>query len=139
MANEIARRLRNNQTDAERKLWRRLRLLKKDGYHFRRQVPVDSFIVDFACFSARLVIEVDGGQHNFAAGLRADRSRDALLRRHGFKALRFWNNDVLRNSEGVEYEIQKQLTLETPTPTPPRKGEGLRQRPSRRSLLKDRP
>jgi len=68
MANERARQLRTNGTDAERKLWRFLRSLKAQGFHFRRQVPIDCFIVDFACYSARLVIEVDGGQHNADAG-----------------------------------------------------------------------
>ncbi|MGI8526777.1 MAG: endonuclease domain-containing protein [Pseudolabrys sp.] len=64
MTNERARQLRENQTDAEKKLWRSLHTFKARGFHFRRQVPIDSFIVDFACYSARLVIEIDGGQHN---------------------------------------------------------------------------
>ncbi|HEU5016343.1 MAG TPA: DUF559 domain-containing protein [Pseudolabrys sp.] len=58
-----------NQTDVERKLWWRLRTLKRDGFHFRRQVPIDHLIVDFACYSARLVVEVDGGQHNWDEGV----------------------------------------------------------------------
>jgi very-short-patch-repair endonuclease len=79
MANERARQLRRNQTDAERKLWRSLRLLKKQGFHFRRQVPIEGIIVDFACYSSRLVIEVDGGQHNDDAGRAADNRRNAML------------------------------------------------------------
>ena len=105
MANERARRLRSNSTNAERKLWRFLRSLKAQGFHFRRQVPIDHLIVDFACYSARLVIEVDGGQHNSASGQRADAARDTYLRDHDFRVLRFWNNDVIGNIEGVAHEI----------------------------------
>jgi very-short-patch-repair endonuclease len=96
MANDRARVLRSNQTNAEKRLWRQLRLLKIHGLHFRRQVPVDHLIVDFACFSARMVIEVDGGQHNMEMHRAVDEQRDAYLRGNGFKVLRFWNNDVLR-------------------------------------------
>jgi len=92
-------------------------VLKTDGFHFRRQVPIDHLIVDFACLSARLVIEIDGGQHHWEAGRHADEARDAHLHRHGFKVLRFWNNEVMVNPEGVMER--------PPTPTPPRKGEGL--------------
>jgi very-short-patch-repair endonuclease len=126
MANGIARRLRSNSTDAERKLWWHLRPLKRVGFHFRRQVPIDYMIVDFACFAARIVIEVDGGQHNLSAGLNSDRLRDDHLRRQNFKVLRFWNNDVLGNIDGVMEVIRQALRADTPTPTPPRKGEGLR-------------
>jgi very-short-patch-repair endonuclease len=129
MANERARQLRAGQTDAERKLWRRLRVLKTDGFHFRRQVPIDHLIVDFACLSARLVIEVDGGQHNWEAGRHGDEARDAHLHRHGFKVLRFWNNEVMVNPAGVMERVRSVLGREEgpqpPTPTPPRKGEGL--------------
>ena len=119
MANERARELRRNQTAAERKLWRSLRLLKRDGFHFRRQAPIGHFIVDFACISSRLVIEVDGGQHNAEAGRNSDESRDADLRRRGFTILRFWNNDVMANPEGVMEAVRRALTNET-SPTPPR-------------------
>jgi very-short-patch-repair endonuclease len=118
MANERARQLRTNSTNAERKLWRFLRSLKKQGFHFRRQVPFDRFIVDFVCYSARLVIEVDGGQHNMAPGLREDAARDDYLRRNNFRVLRFWNNDVIGNIEGVAQEILDALAIGTPTPTP---------------------
>ena len=101
MANEIARKLRKHQTDAERRLWRELRALKPRGFHFRRQVPIDHLIVDFACLSARVVIEVDGGQHNAPPGLAADTARDAHLRRAGFRVLRFWNNEVMGNLDAV--------------------------------------
>lgn len=101
MANAYARYLRHNMTDAERRLWRELRGLKQNGLHFRRQVPIDHYIVDFACLSARVIIEVDGGQHNKQEGIRRDSIRDAYLKEQGFQVLRFWNNDVLQNTEGV--------------------------------------
>jgi very-short-patch-repair endonuclease len=124
MANQRARRLRSNQTDAEKKLWHHLRVLKGEGFHFRRQVPIDHLIVDFACYSARLVIEVDGGQHNWDDGVRTDRARDAHLRQQGFHVLRFWNNDVLSNPDGVEELIREMLMRGTPTPNPSPQGGG---------------
>jgi very-short-patch-repair endonuclease len=78
MANERARRLRGNQTDTETRLWWRLRVLKREGFHFRRQVPIDHLIVDFVCYSARLVIEVDGGQHNWDECARRSQARCLL-------------------------------------------------------------
>ena len=124
MANQRARALRTNQTDTERKLWRELRQLKSLGFHFRRQVPIDRFIADFACFSARLVIEVDGGQHNLTAGAKADEQRDAYLRQHGYHVLRFWNNDVMGNLDGVMCEISNALSKKPPTPNPSPQGGG---------------
>ena len=109
MANERARELRKAQTEAERTLWRYLRLLRVEGHHFRRQVPIGDFIVDFACISARLVIEIDGGQHNDTPGRVADTSRDARLGRRGYRVLRFWNNDVMVNPEGVIEVIRRAL------------------------------
>jgi very-short-patch-repair endonuclease len=116
MANQLARALRTNQTDAERKLWRELRQLKPLRFHFRRHAPIDRFIVDFACYSARIVIEVDGGQHNLRAGVEADEQRDAYLRQHGYRVLRFWNNDVMGNLEGVMCEISNALSKKLPYP-----------------------
>jgi very-short-patch-repair endonuclease len=126
MANERARQLRTNSTNAERKLWRFLRTLKPHGLHFRRQVPIDHVIVDFACYAARIVIEVDGGQHNTSSGRLADATRDDFLRRNDFKVLRYWNNDVLGNIDGVAHEIQSALGLlaGTPTPIPSPQGGG---------------
>jgi len=123
MANERARQLRRNQTDAERKLWRSLRLLKSQGFHFRRQVPIEGIIVDFACYSSRIVIEVDGGQHNEATGQAADKQRDAKLAQNNFRVLRFWNNDVLANTEGV-MEVVVASLASTPTPDPSPQGGG---------------
>jgi very-short-patch-repair endonuclease len=124
VANKIARQLRTNSTKAERKLWRLLRSLKAQGFHFRRQVPIDGFIVDFVCYSARLVVEVDGGQHNMQPGLRADAARDQYLSGQKFRVLRFWNNDVLGNSDGVAEVIAGAIGLSTPTPDPSPQGGG---------------
>jgi very-short-patch-repair endonuclease len=93
-------------TDAERALWRLLRQRQISGLRFRRQVPIDHYIVDFACLEARLVIEVDGGQH-FES--EADKRRDAYLHSQGFRVLRLWNNDVLLNPDGVHRVITDTL------------------------------
>jgi very-short-patch-repair endonuclease len=93
-----AKKLRSNMTDAEHRLWYRLRAHRFEGYRFRRQVPVGPYVVDFACVGRKLVVEVDGGQH--ADNLR-DKARDDYLRARGFRVLRFWNNDVLTNTQGV--------------------------------------
>jgi hypothetical protein len=124
MANQIARKLRKDQTIAERRLWQHLRTLKAEGFHFRRQVPIDQFIVDFACYFARLVIEVDGEQHSTDEGLRTDAARDAHLYFQGFNVLRFWNNEVLGNIEGVMDVIREALQAPYPHPSP--QGGGLR-------------
>jgi very-short-patch-repair endonuclease len=101
-----ARTLRARMTDAERKLWFALRDRRFAGFKFRRQVPIDRFIADFVCFEARLVIEVDGGQH---AGSLQDRWRDRWLAANGFVVLRFWNNEVLLNLEGVLTVLSNKL------------------------------
>jgi very-short-patch-repair endonuclease len=102
-----ARQLRRNPTDVERLLWRRLRFCQVDGYKFRRQQPLGNYIVDFMCLQRRLIIEVDGGQH--AHEVNNDAERDAWLQAQGFIILRFWNNDVLKNIEGVMEMIVKSL------------------------------
>jgi len=99
MPNQRARDLRNNMTDAERAIWRLLRQRQIDGHRFRRQVTIGPYIADFVCLEAKLVIEIDGGQH--AEQQSYDATRDALFRDQGFRVLRFWNNDVLKNPEGV--------------------------------------
>lgn len=105
MANKIARHLRRNETIAEQQLWKELRLLRAQGYHFRRQAPIDHFIVDFACYSHRVVIEVDGIQHDSIMGQTNDASRDAHLKWQGFSVIRFRNSDVSDNLEGVLAEV----------------------------------
>ncbi|MBS0533020.1 MAG: endonuclease domain-containing protein [Proteobacteria bacterium] len=104
-----ARRLRGNATNAETILWRHLRRLETRGTHFRRQVPLGNYIVDFACLAAHLVIEVDGSQHGEGPGLIRDRERTRWLEGEGYRVLRLWNNDVVRNSRGVLEAIYEAL------------------------------
>jgi very-short-patch-repair endonuclease len=110
---ERARRLRSDATDAERALWRRLRSRSLDGHKFVRQEPVGPYTVDFICREARLVIEVDGGQH---ADNRHDVVRDQWLTSHNYRVLRFWNNDVLGNVAGVLETIATALADSPPHP-----------------------
>jgi very-short-patch-repair endonuclease len=100
-ANKQARALRKAMTPQEARLRLRLRRLKQQGHHFRRQVPIDGFIVDFACYGARLVIEVDGSQHGLPEYAAKDAVRDAHLKAGGFRVLRFWNSDINANFDGV--------------------------------------
>jgi very-short-patch-repair endonuclease len=109
MANRVARHLRRNQTIAEAHHWKELKELRQQGFHFRRQVPIDQFIVDFACFSQRLVVEIDGVQHATPTGRKADAQRDAHLSWRGFTVLRFTNADVMGATEGVILEILEKL------------------------------
>jgi very-short-patch-repair endonuclease len=104
---EFARQLRRKATDAERLLWKHLRLRNIDGYRFRRQHVVGEFIADFACLEAMLVVELDGGQHADSAKYDTDRSR--FLEANGFRVLRFWNNDAVENIEGVLHKISEAL------------------------------
>ena len=111
---DFAKQLRQNLTDAERVLWRHLRAHRFQGQKFRRQQPLGPYVVDFVHFSAKLVIEVDGGQHN---GATTDLRRDAWLSAEGFRVLRFWNDQVLRQQEAVLEAIL--LALGEPHPSPP--------------------
>jgi very-short-patch-repair endonuclease len=97
----IARDLRKRLTAQEAKLWNGLRALRPAGYHFRRQVPIASFVADFACLKHRLVIEIDGGQHNRDDHAAQDRARDVQIARLGYQTLRFWNAEVDQNLDGV--------------------------------------
>jgi len=116
-----ARKLRRGQTDAERKLWFRLRDRRLSGLKFRRQMPIKSYVVDFCCESARLIIEIDGGQHAERGDQDAKRSAD--LEAYGFLVLRFWNNDVLCNIDGVLETIIATASQELPHPNPLPNGE----------------
>jgi very-short-patch-repair endonuclease len=102
-----ARELRREMTDAERLLWRHLRQRQVAGRRFRRQHPVGRFIVDFVCLEAAVVVELDGGQH--ADRQAYDQARTAWLEAQGFRVLRFWNNEVLANAEGVRDLIERAL------------------------------
>src|SRR5688572_9797519 len=112
-----ARELRSNSTDAESALWGLLRENFSET-RFRRQVPIRHFIADFASHSAKLVIEVDGGQHQAAA----DAARTKLIEAEGYRVLRFWNNDVLGNPEGVWHAIREALHEGHPHPALPHQG-----------------
>lgn len=101
-----ARKLRNDLTEAEKHLWYVLRL-KNLGVKFRRQAAIGRYIVDFACYERKLIVEVDGGQH---ADSECDKERDRWLEGQGFEILRFWNNDVLKNRDGVMEKINERLT-----------------------------
>lgn len=103
-----ARRLRRDMTDAERQLWQRLRR-NALGVHVRRQAPIGPYIADFVCFDRRLVVELDGGQHAQPGQVAYDAERTAFLERAGFRVLRFWNNDVLTNPDGVLETIRRAL------------------------------
>jgi very-short-patch-repair endonuclease len=102
----FARELRNNATDVERLLWRRVRNSQLEGVKFRRQQPIETYIVDFVSFEKKIVIELDGGQHT--EHQHYDVHRDDCLKANGFCVLRFWNNDVLENIEGVLEVIRQQ-------------------------------
>jgi very-short-patch-repair endonuclease len=100
----FARSLRLTPTDAEIRLWSRLRRRQLDGFRFRRQQPMGKYIVDFFCPEAKLIIEVDGGQHADESDVRA-----RWLEGRGYRVVRFWNNDVLANTDGVLHEILRAL------------------------------
>lgn len=106
-------------TDAERAMWRLLREGFRD-HHFRKQVPLRHFIVDFACHRLKLVIEIDGGQHGGAA----DDARTAIINEEGYRIIRFWNHEVLGNPAGVWTAVNAALHRHHPTPAPPHQGEG---------------
>ncbi|MFP6712735.1 MAG: endonuclease domain-containing protein [Rhodospirillales bacterium] len=103
MANERARSLRKNQTDAEKRLWSRLRRKQVSGYRFRRQVPIGPYIVDFFCPELKLIIEVDGGHH--ATTQAHDQRRTRWLESNGYPVLRFLNNEIFENLDGVVLKI----------------------------------
>jgi very-short-patch-repair endonuclease len=102
--------LRKTMTREEVKLWFELKQLNTQGFHFRRQVPLDGYILDFAEFTHRLVIEVDGGQHNDPVNLAHDQRRDRHFTSSGFRVLRFWNNDINQAMDGVVVTIQDALS-----------------------------
>ena len=115
-------------TPQEVKVWVHLRSWRKRGYHFRRQSPRRGFIVDFVCLKHGVVIEIDGGQHNFDKHQARDEKRDGTFEQSGFRVLRFWNNDVDRNLAGVLQSIDQALR-DAPHPAafgghPPPSGEG---------------
>ena len=113
---ERAKSLRTNQTDAEQRLWYYLRAHRFMGMKFKRQKPVGNYIVDFVCFAPMLVVEIDGGQH--AEQVVYDRRRDTYLQGEGFTVLRFWNNQVLNETDAVLESIRQTLITLSPDPSP---------------------
>lgn len=105
----FARELRQNQTEAERLLWSKLRSKQLASMKFRRQQPIGSYIVDFVSFESKLIIEIDGGQHNEQEAREQDLQRTGYLEGRGYRVLRFWNNEVLTNIEGVAEKIKESL------------------------------
>jgi len=119
----FAKTLRKNSTEAEKLLWKYLRSKQLDNFKFRRQQQIDNYIVDFICFEKRLVIELDGGQHSVETEM--DLIRDNYFREQGFKVLRFWNNEISKNINGV-MEVIKEILISSPSPQPsPARGEGV--------------
>jgi very-short-patch-repair endonuclease len=112
-----ARRLRRDHTDAERVLWFRLRDRRLAGWKFRRQAPIDRYVVDFICADARLIVELDGGQH--AERTEQDIARTRILESMGYLVLRFWNNDVLANTDGVVESVLDTLNQHRSVPPHP--------------------
>lgn len=102
-----ARKLRSNQTDAEECLWLHLRGRRLEGEKFVRQFQIDRYVADFASHTAQLAIELDGGQHDAAR----DAARTAIIDTYGYRVLRFWNNDVLANTDGVLEAIRQELLI----------------------------
>lgn len=120
-----ARTLRNQQTDAEQRLWYHLRAHRFQGLKFKRQKPIGRYIVDFICIEHRLIVELDGGQHS--TQIDYDQQRDQWLRQQGYIVIRFWNNDVIQRLDEVLEQIR--LTVDSPSlPSPltplPFTGEG---------------
>jgi very-short-patch-repair endonuclease len=105
----IAKELRYSETESEKFLWTLLRAKKLNGVKFRRQEPVGQYVVDFVCFEKKLIIEIDGGQHSDEKNKEYDEIRTKWLQSQGFRVIRFWNNDVSSNIEGVITRIKEAL------------------------------
>lgn len=114
----LAQRLRKTPTPAEIRFWRLIQPLRQQGHHFRKQVALGPFIVDFACHTAKMVVEIDGDTHY--TDLAQNKDRDAVLRNRGFVVLRFGNDDVMNNPEGVYHTLAAALAEATPTLPSPR-------------------
>ncbi len=106
---QFARELRKNSTPQERRLWSFLKSSKFYGFKFRRQFPIGNYIADFCCVKAKLVIELDGGQHSNTSDVNYDKTRDEEIKKSGYRILRVWNNEVNGNLEGVGEKIYQML------------------------------
>ncbi|MDH5445589.1 MAG: DUF559 domain-containing protein [Gammaproteobacteria bacterium] len=120
---QLARKLRNSPTDAERHIWRYLRKRQLQGYKFRRQEVLGDYIVDFVCLDTKLIIEIDGSQHIEQKNL--DNTRTEYLNQLGYKVVRYWNHEVLRQTEEVLADILRHIG--SPHPNPPLQGEGMQE------------
>jgi very-short-patch-repair endonuclease len=118
---QIARRLRKNPTAAELVLWKRLRLRQAEGNKFRRQHRLGSYVVDFICLEKKLIVEVDGGHH--ADTVKTDLERTKWLESRGYKVLRFWNNDVLKDIDAICKVVFEALGNPPPPSSPSRGAE----------------
>ncbi|MBA1155563.1 DUF559 domain-containing protein [Vibrio parahaemolyticus] len=122
---ERAKQLRSNATEPEQRLWRALKAIPVHGSHFRRQVPIGPYVVDFACLKARLVLELDGGHHSQDDVAAKDAARTQWLEKEGYRVVRFWNVELFENLNGVLDTIYAALygSLQSESlalPTPPR-------------------
>lgn len=108
---DLARILRKNLTPQERKLWNLLKNHQFYGFEFRRQYPIGDYIVDFICRKEKIIIELDGGQHNKQENIKSDLSRTDFLNSLGYKVLRFWNNEIDKNIDGVLEIIKQSLSI----------------------------
>jgi very-short-patch-repair endonuclease len=125
---ELTRELRRRQSDAEEKLWLNIRNREIVGFKFRRQQAIGKYIVDFISFDMKLIIEIDGGQHNDLDILEKDKRRTIWLEGQGYRLLRFWNHDVLENLDGVLFTIKEYISNScTPSPGLSRRGRGTEQ------------
>ena len=124
---EKSRQLRKNMTSQERKLWSIIRERRFFGYRFRRQFPIGSYIVDFVCREKRIIIEIDGGQHNEIQNIEYDNKRTEFLKSEGFQVIRFWNYDVDNNMDGIYERLKEVFKIDdkiTPLqPSPSREGD----------------
>ena len=115
-AKNLGKKLRRQGTPSERVLWLKLRNNQLAGVKFRRQQPIGKYIVDFVSFDKKVIIEIDGGQHNEDRIAGQDEIRTAWLNSQGFQVIRFWNNEVLNNLEGVLFQIQTVMEKDTEAP-----------------------
>ena len=108
---DLARRLRKNLTSQERILWQLFRNHNFYGYEIRRQSPIGKYIVDFVCREKKIIIKIDGGQHNTPDNILADEQRTKYLEAKGYKVIRFWNNEIIKNIDGVYQKLKNEFGI----------------------------